>query len=51
MFSCAICGAILKPHECVVTQSEELCEIYVSCPYCHGECESYKEDEDGEEAC
>lgn len=27
MFSCEICGAILKPHECIVTQSEELCEI------------------------
>ncbi len=48
MFSCAICGAILKPHECIVTQSDELCEIYVSCPYCHGECVDYEEDEDGE---
>ncbi len=48
MFECTLCGAILEPHECIVTQSDELCEIYVSCPYCHGECESYKEEQEDE---
>lgn len=44
MFESALCGAILELHECIITHSDELCKIYVSCPYCHGECESYKED-------
>lgn len=51
MFECTLCGAILEPHECIITHSDKLCEEYINCPYCHGECERYKEDEDGEEAC
>lgn len=49
MYKCTICGAILEPHECIVTRSEELCEIYVNCPHCRGECIDYdEEDENGE---
>lgn len=49
MYKCTICGAILEPHECIVTRSEELCEVYVNCPHCRGECTDYdEEDENGE---
>lgn len=44
MFKCTLCGAILEPHECIITHSEELCEIYVSCPNCRGECVDYDEE-------
>lgn len=49
MFQCTLCGEILEPHECIVTHSNELCEIYVNCPECRGECRSvsWEEDEDG----
>ncbi len=46
MFKCTVCGAILEPHECIITHSDELCEIYVSCPGCKGECVSYDKDEE-----
>lgn len=48
MYECNTCGAILEPHECIITHSEKLCEIYVSCPHCGGECENYEEEDDGE---
>lgn len=47
MFECTLCGAILEPHECIITHSDELCEMYVNCPHYHGECMDYEEDEDG----
>lgn len=46
MYECNTCGAILEPHACIITHSEKLCEIYVSCPRCGGECVDYEEDED-----
>ncbi len=49
MFKCTICGDILEPCECIVTHSEELCEEYFQCPYCRGECERYKEEENSKE--
>lgn len=45
MIKCTICGEILESHECIITHSDELCEIYVNCPRCGGECEDYEEDE------
>ena len=49
MFKCTLCGEILEPHQCIVANSEELCEIYITCPYCKGECVNYEEDnENGE---
>lgn len=47
MYKCTICDDILEPRECIVTHSEELCEEYFQCPYCRGECERYKEEENG----
>lgn len=47
MYKCTICGDILEPRECIITHSDELCETYVNCPHCHGECERYKEEENG----
>lgn len=46
MIKCTICGEILESHECIITHSDELCEIYVNCPRCGGECVDYEEDED-----
>lgn len=48
MYECTICGAILEPHECMITYSDELCEIYVSCPRCGGECREYDPEEEEE---
>lgn len=46
MYQCTTCSEILEPHECITTHSEELCEVYVNCPICRGECVDYNEDND-----
>lgn len=51
MFKCELCGEFLKAHECIITHSDELCEIYVNCPYCGGECTNCKEDCYAKETC
>lgn len=48
MYQCTICDGLLEPHECRVTHSEELCEIYVNCPHCGSDCVDYEEEEDSE---
>lgn len=49
MFECTLCGAILEPHECIITHSDELCEMYVNCPHCHGEVVRYEEEDISDE--
>ncbi|MCM1055610.1 MAG: hypothetical protein NC394_08830 [Bacteroides sp.] len=46
MFKCTLCGRIWEPHECRVTYNEKLCETYIGCPECKGECVDFDEEED-----
>lgn len=48
MFKCTVCDEILETRQCIFSTDERHCEIYICCPRCGGECESYDEEEEDE---
>lgn len=44
-YICQSCGAYLEPDDTIQYRDEEYDELYITCPYCGGDCRDPEEEE------